>query len=183
MSQPQQQQAQQRKEPEPPRRELNELTVFLCLEGEHEANIARAYMQATYPGSKARLVQELRLDRLTERHTVIALWRDRDCTPPVLAIRDEVSGGRGLELRDPHTLVKEVLEGKPIACKDYWGDASEVDDDGFGMSSMTDGELQTGAFMNELGTSMGKCWVANKRAREPAILKRGTDQRVLKLGK
>ena len=177
MSQPQQQSQQ------PQKRELTEFHVFVCLEGEHEAAIARAYMQKTYPGSKARLVQELRLDRLHDKHTVIALWRDRGCTPPVMAPRDDVSGGRGLELRDPDTLVSEVLEGKPIHVRDHWGEGDLSADDDMGMTSMSDGELQKGTFLNAIGTSMSKCHVTGKRAREPAIVKRSTDARTLKLGR
>ena len=174
--------AQQQQQSQPRKDLPSEFHVYVCLEGEFEAHIARAYMQKTYPGSKARLVQELRLHNLSRQHIVIALWRDRGCTTAVFAPRDEQSGARGLEIREPETLIGEVLEGKPLHVKDFWGEGAESDDE-LSMTALTDGELDRNAFLQALGTSMSKCHVSQRRAKEPAIIKRSTDQRSVRLGK
>src|SRR5262245_53894466 len=66
--------------------QMQETTYFVLINDEFEQKAAREYLRNKYPNSDARVVQELRLDRLTDKQTVIALYRGNQRTPAVQLI-------------------------------------------------------------------------------------------------
>lgn len=156
MNQPQPVAAEQKK---PVSAQMAETTYFVMISDDYEKKAAQAYLQAIYPGTAARVVQDLRLDRLTDRHTVIALYRPDDRTPAV-QMRLTPQG-----LREPlHTpvadLMKEVREGKPVECKQFWQ-----------RGSGNEGELNLSGFLEELGKQCA-----------PAVIKYIARDHIMRLG-
>lgn len=56
--------------------EHNERTYFLLIDDADATREARQWVMQQYPESEARVVAELRLQRLTERHTVIPIFKN-----------------------------------------------------------------------------------------------------------
>lgn len=137
----------------------DENTYFIYLADEYEAKAARAYLKSLYPTSLAKQVAELRLDRLTDKHTVIALRRDNERTPAVQVIVNP-QGVRTLSYTPPTELMKEVAEAEPIKCSDFWHKVAGGE-----------GELDLARFLEELG----------KRC-SPAAIKYYERTQTLKLG-
>lgn len=144
-----------------------ENTYYLCMESEHELKIAKAWLKAQHPkGTAAKLVQELRISRLNEKHTVIALYREDGCTPALLSPIDPATGGRRVEAAViDGTLLAEVVQGRPIRVRDHWQTTSGEDE-------LQDGDINRSTFLQELG----------KTLRSPAIIKRSTDQQFVRIG-
>lgn len=137
----------------------DENTYFIYLADEHETKAARAYLKSLYPTSLAKQVAELRLDRLTDKHTVIALRRDNERTPAVQVIVNP-QGVRTLSQTPMAELMKEVQESEPLRCADFWHQRPGGD-----------GELDLARFLEELG----------KRC-TPAAIKYYERTQTLKLG-
>lgn len=86
---------------------LDEFVYFVCPNDELDLRLARAYMRNLGPDTRAKLVTELRPLRLTERHTVIVLYRAESYAPqPSL----------------------ELSVGKPIRALDHWVIGNEEQD-------------------------------------------------------
>ena len=155
MSQPQQQKPQ------------GEGVYYLCMDGEHELRIAKAWFKAKFPqGTAAKLVQELRIARLMDQHTVIAIYREDGCTPALLSPIDHVTGGRRIEpVAIDDAILKEVVEGKPVRVRDHWR-ARRSDDD------YSDGDIDRSSFFRALGATL----------RSPVCIKRSLDQQFISLG-
>lgn len=127
-------------EPKKPPLQMVDTTYFVMLNDEFEMKAAKAYIKNLYPGTAARIVTDLRLDRLTDKHTVIALRRSDERTQAV-SLRVSPSG-----IREPvHTpieqLMREVQESEPVRCADFWQPAREGNE----------GELNLAGFMEEFG--------------------------------
>src|SRR5215471_6965243 len=138
--------------------QMAETTYFVMVSDDYEIKAAREYVKMMYPGTQAKVVHELRLDRLTDKHTVITLTRDNERTPAV-AIRHNPQGIREISPTPVAELAKEVRESKPIAVEKYW---AEVDGDGV---------VDLASFLTELG-----------KGASPAAVKYLPSQGLLKLG-
>jgi len=94
---------------------LDEFTYVLTAGDEHDVHDARVWrkkLSERSPDSAPKMVQEIKLARLTERHTVIALYRPDD----------------GIERS------KELVAGPPVQVRDHWrkdGDDGEVNTETF----------------------------------------------------
>lgn len=121
--------------------QMAETTYFVLMNDEYESKAGRAYLKTIYPQSLARVVTDLRIDRLTDKHTVIPLFRGDDRTPAVQLIRDP-QGIRVPQHTPVAELMKEVREGQPVACAKHWS-----------ASSGNEGELNVTSFLEELGKS------------------------------
>lgn len=133
-------------------------TYFVALADDDEFQIAKAYVKAMYPQTAAKLVRELRLDRLTDKHTVIALRRD-DERSPVAVLEPSPTGQRQPRRRPAVELIGEIREAPPIRVAEFWGPGLDGD-----------GEVDSSGFMSALGT----------RA-IPAAVKNYPTQKTLKL--
>jgi hypothetical protein len=147
------------KQPESPL-QMAETTYFVMIDDEYEKKAAKEYLRQMYPNTEARVVHELRLDRLTNKHHVIALFRGNERTA-ALALVANMNGIRELRPTPVAELMKEVHESRPVRCADYWQPASEGNE----------GEVALGGFLEDLGK---KC--------SPAALKYYPKQGILKLG-
>lgn len=139
--------------------QMAETTYFVLVSDDYEKKAAEAYLKAIYPGSAARHVTDLRLDRLTDKHTVIALYRPDDRTQAV-QMRVNMHG-----IREPvHTpvaeLMKEVREGKPVDCAQFWQ-----------RGSGNEGELFLAGFLEEFGKTCA-----------PAVVKYVPRENIMRLG-
>jgi hypothetical protein len=140
--------------------QMVDTTYFLLIDDEYEKKAAKEYLRQMYPGTAARIVNELRLDRLTDKHHVIALVRGNERSP-ALALVANHNGIRELRATPVAELMREVVESKPVRCADYWQPAREGNE----------GEVALGGFLEDLG----------KKA-APAALKYYPQQGLLKLG-
>jgi hypothetical protein len=86
---------------------------------EHEERRARDFWDSQYPKSKAKLVLELKVQRLTNDHTIVCLYRKPPDRPKFL----RMEGG----LRESLPSEEPVLVSKPIKVSDFW---TEDGDDG-----------------------------------------------------
>jgi hypothetical protein len=59
-----------------PEAEFDDRTYFLLIDDESATREARQWVMEQYPNSDARVVAELRLQKLTERHTVIPIFKN-----------------------------------------------------------------------------------------------------------
>jgi hypothetical protein len=151
-------------QPEPPPAVHGANLYFLCVADEHERQIAQAWLEAKYPGSVVKLVSELKIDRLTQDHTLTALVRKgKGGRPPTAAWQNVRNEHRIYELQrlEPEDLAKEVVECAPVRCADHWRE------DG---SEGGDGELSIAGFLEQFGKTCA-----------PACIKWRSDSRVLKL--
>lgn len=132
-----------RAEPQPAH---NENVYFIAIDDPYESAIAKAYIAAKYPGTKARFRTSINLNRLSEKHVVIALIRGEDRSPLERSARDD-RGVAHIVRTSPKDLIHEIRECKPIRVADHWlrrHGADEYDDD--------DGQINADSFMTELGT-------------------------------
>lgn len=130
---------------EPSAQTHSENVYFLAINDQYESAIAKAYIAQKYPASKARFRTELKLQRLSEKHVVIALVRGEDRSPLERTARDD-RGIAHIVRTSPGDLTREIRECKPIKVADHWRrshGADEYDDD--------DGEIDVESFMTELG--------------------------------
>lgn len=140
--------------------QMVDTSYFIIQEDEYEKKAAREYIRSKYPNTQARIVTELRLDRLTDKHTVYALFRDNERSPAVHLVAN-ANGIRELRPAPVAELAAEVKESKAIRCADFWMPAREGNE----------GELDLSTFLSELG----------KRC-APAAIKYYPAQGILKLG-
>jgi hypothetical protein len=138
MNQPQPQAAEPKK---PVPLQMSEHTYFVMVNDDYEKKAATAYVKSLYPGTAAKVVADLRLDRLTDKHTVIALRRPTECTPAV-ALRINPQGIRETSITPVDALMREVQESEPVHCAEHWRAAREGND----------GELDISGFATALGT-------------------------------
>lgn len=139
--------------------QMAETTYFVLVNDEYESKAGRAYLKTIYPQSLARVVTELRLDRLTDKHTVIPILRGDDRSPAVPLVRD----AHGIRVPQPAPvteLMKEVREGQPVACAKYWQPGTG-----------NEGELNVAGFLEEVGKSC-----------VPAAVKYYPRENIMKLG-
>jgi hypothetical protein len=59
-----------------PEAEFDDRTYFLLIDDESATREARQWVMEQYPNSDARVVAELRLQKLTQRHTVIPIFKN-----------------------------------------------------------------------------------------------------------
>jgi hypothetical protein len=59
-----------------PEAEFDDRTYFLLIDDESATREARQWVMEQYPNSDARVVAELRLQKLTRRHTVIPIFKN-----------------------------------------------------------------------------------------------------------
>jgi hypothetical protein len=59
-----------------PEAEFDDRTYFLLIDDESATREARQWVMEQYPTSDARVVAELRLQKLTQRHTVIPIFKN-----------------------------------------------------------------------------------------------------------
>lgn len=142
-----------------PKVQMDEYTYFVCIDDDYERKAAREYVNTKYPKSLAKFVHELRLDRLTDKHTVIALVRGNERTPAVQVIVNP-QGVRTLSNTPVSELAAEVVESDAVSCAKHWSKLAGGE-----------GELHLPAFLEELG-----------RACVPAAIKNYPNTKTLKLG-
>ena len=115
--QPQQNQQNQQKRNDGP--QWSDNTIFLCVDDEYEQKIAAEYVKARYPGTPAILVSEIPVDQLAQRHVLIPLFRPRPCSDAVRTER--IQGGQEVLVRvTPKDQIGEMIEGEPLAMKEFW---------------------------------------------------------------
>lgn len=139
--------------------QMVDTTYFVMLDDEYEKKAAKEYLRQHYPNTNARVVHELRIDRLTDKHTVIALFRGNERTDAVRV----VANGQGIRELKPTPLPElagEVQESKPVRCAEYWQTIEG-----------NEGTLDVASFLTELGK---KC--------TPAAIKLYPAQGFMKLG-
>jgi hypothetical protein len=115
VNQPQQQ-------PQPKGIQYGENTLFLCLDDDHEYETARAYLK-NYPGTKASLLREIPIARLTRDHVIIPIFRPRgvgDAADFESWQTERVGPREALKKASRETLAKAIVETRPLAMKDYW---------------------------------------------------------------
>jgi hypothetical protein len=76
--------------------EFNDRTYFLLIDDANATREARQWVMQQYPDSEARVVAELRLHRLTARHTVIPIFKNGS-----------------------------IEQGSPVKVSDHWDQANE----------------------------------------------------------
>jgi len=140
--------------------QLADTTYFLMVNDDYEKKAAKHYLSQLYPGTAARIVTDLRLDRLTDKHTVIALRRNDERTQAV-SLRVDPQGIRVPMYTPVADLAREVQEAEPVRCVDYWTPAREGNE----------GELNLAGFLEQLGK---KCI--------PAAIKFYPREGILRLG-
>jgi len=84
---------------------------------EVEIEVCRGWWDEKYPKSKARLISELRLQRLTDEHVLVTLTR----SPPERPKFQRMEGG----LREALPSDMPVRVGAPIRVKDFWSETGE----------------------------------------------------------
>jgi len=166
--QPQMQSTKQSAPTAQPQRDLSK-TYYLGPTDENENQIALAWIEQKYPEANTpghvRYVTELRLDRMTEDHIVIVLARTKKRTDALETQRDH-NGIAKVIRRTPAELAEEIIEGKPVYCKDHW----------YGQEGGQEGELIVHTFLQALGkTSIP--WVV-----KPAPADSRTTPRIYRLG-
>jgi len=136
----QQAQQQQSKNPQPEWKPTHR-TIFLVQTDAAFEPRARRYVTTKYgPGIRDqqtgelkhpwRVVTDMNGGRLTHENTIVVLWFDGD--RPIREKdgtwreRDMGQKEKGQRVRKPEP--PEVLESKPIACKDFWRDNGENDE-------------------------------------------------------
>jgi hypothetical protein len=126
-----------------------EQTYFFAIEDTYELGIAKAWFKTTYPNSKAKLTNQLPLNRLTQHAVVIPVIRGEDRSAATDQERFQNGSSRVIH-RKPQELVHEVRECRPVAIADFW--VARADEfDAFG------GELDRGKFMEALAKSAAPC--------------------------
>lgn len=138
--------------------QMVDTTYFVLVNDDYEIKAGKEYVRSIYPGTAAKVVHELRLDRLTDKHTVIALTRDHERTGAI-QVKPNAQGIREIYPTPIAELAKEVRESKPIVVAKYW---HEVDGDG---------EVDLAGFLQEVG-----------KAAVPATVKYIPAQNILRLG-
>ena len=115
MSQPNPQQGQPR--PQATATPHTRDTFVLVPDEPTEQSICRDYWADKNPGSLARVVSELKMARLNDASTVIALYRK----PPARPTFNRLDGG----LREAVPSAMPVLEAKPVKINGYWTEDGE----------------------------------------------------------
>lgn len=128
-----------------------ENTFFLLLADPHEEKIARAYIAAKYPKTKAKIARMLPLPRLSEGMVIIPLFRRSDRTPMERGMID-VHGRPFTQRTSPLDVAHEVREGTPVVVAKHWRKSSI--DDAFGAFG---GVLNRSSFLDELNVSCSPC--------------------------
>lgn len=154
-------------EPPRPAAITGENIYYLMPADEHEQALCMAWIEKHKPGTVARNVSRLRVDRLTERHSVIVLMRRvKKPTPVIGVVRDE-HNLKELVVRSPEFLVDDkpimdqVSEGPPVHAGKHWKPAPDGED----------GLLNESSFLEELGKTCS-----------PLAIKWRSDDRVVWLG-
>lgn len=144
-----QQSRDQRQQQPAPAPAFDGVTYYLIVADDPDREMALKYLEGKQikPTRHCRIVTELNVERLTEQHRVIALYRN------TRGDRNSVSTVQGDDGRNRRVLEAThapIQETEPIAIADCWvkGNAS-VDDILDGM--LSDGELNTRKFLGELG--------------------------------
>jgi len=131
-------------------------TYFMMLPDQYEQRVMLAYIAQKYPQSEARKVSELRVDRLTDLHSVIVLVRPRP-TPAATQFKNGM-GVSEFQHHEPEEKLKEVRESRPILVKTFfkapgavpefneYGDRPEMSLD----NEVGDGELNISNFLTAL---------------------------------
>jgi hypothetical protein len=163
-------QMQTTKQPAPqPQRDLSK-TYYLGPSDENEHQIALAWIDQNHPNAnkpgQVRYVTELRLDRMTEEHTVIVLARTGKKRTPARETERDHNGIARVITREPETLIGELSESKPVYCKDHW----------FGQEDGTEGELVVHTFLEAIGKACSP-WAV-----KPAPADSRTTPRIYRLG-
>lgn len=103
--------------------QLAETTYFW--HPEHDSEVCREYVRRKYPETKARVVFVLPTHRLLERAHVIGLVRKRPSPTEVYQFEQ----GRRVAVPVPiEKLLEEVVEGKPVAVRDFISGGNEYED-------------------------------------------------------
>lgn len=147
------------KKPDKVPAQMAETTYFVMVSDDYEKKAAEAYLKTLYPGTAARIVTDLRLDRLTDKHTVIALYRPDDRTNAV-QLRITPQGLREPQATPIGELAKEVRESTPVNCARFWQ-----------RGSGNEGEVNLAGFLEELG-----------KVCAPAVIKYIPRENILRLG-
>lgn len=157
----------QMKQSEPPKpQSRGKMHYYMCISDEHERRAAQAWLDSRFGEDGARLVTELRIDRLREDSSLSVLVRrapaGKKHAPHAVPLRVDEHGIREPEERDGFELAKGMDECKPLACRDFWVSGTSED---------REGEINTARFLEELG-----------KACTPACVKWREDSRTLRLG-
>lgn len=136
-------------------------TYYVMPADEHEQAICQAWIEKHRPNTIARSVSRLRVDRLTERHTVIVLMRRVKKPTAAVGITLDENKLRQTVHRNVDELSAEVTEGEVIRCDKHWRPASDGQD----------GLLDTSTFLEELGKTC-----------TPLCIKWRADDRIVWLG-
>ena len=115
MSQHNPQQAQQRQQA--PAAQYTRDTFVLVPDEPTEQAICRDYWAEKHPDSAARVVSELKMARLSDASTVIALYRK----PPARPTFIRLEGG----LREAVPSAQPVIEAKPVKINGFWTEDGE----------------------------------------------------------
>lgn len=143
-------------QPEPPPRLHGDSLYYLMPADEYEQAICQAWLEKNRENTIARSVSRLRVDRLTERHTVIVLMRRQKKPTAAVGVTLDEHKVKQLVHRNVEELASEVSEGEPITCEKHWRPASDGED----------GILDTSTFLCELGktsTPLAIKWRADDR--------------------
>lgn len=135
------QQRDQRQQQPAPRPAFDGTTYYLVPYEDPDREMAREYLakQGIEHTNTTRIVVELDVGRLTDRHRVIALYRNINKDRNKVRV---VEGEDGKEHRQVYTAHSDILEIEPILCAKYWtpGDAE----------TFTEGGLSVSGFLQEL---------------------------------
>ena len=118
-----------------------------------EEQLIREHLRQKYPGTKAKVVTELKLQRLTDRHLVVPCFRRPPNMHPGFTMPKD---GMGMRVANPSQ--EPVSEGKPVVVKDYWN------------AELEDGDLDANGFVNAVAKSS-----------LPAVVKYRSDSKTLRL--
>lgn len=147
-------------------------TIFLCPDDIYEVKIAQEYLKAQYPGTPARLVSEIPVDRLLPQHVIVPLYRVRGCSEALKTIR-HTNGTESLEYVPPRNLAEEVYEAPPLEVKSCWNNTVRADPDGSMAFESVSGQVDTHQLLRGISS----------RLQDPVSIKAWrSDVRKLKIG-
>lgn len=139
-------------------------TYFIMLPDDYEKKIMLAYLESKYAKESlalAKKVGEMRVDRLTDMHTVIALVRPRP-SPAATPFKNQM-GLTDYEHHEPELKGREVRESRPILIKRFWRAASD--------EAMVDGELNTSEFLTALAQAASPLSINWHPEQTPGVVK------------
>lgn len=165
--QPQTQSNKQQPAQAAPARDMSKV-YFLGPSDENEHAIALEWLEQNHPNANkpghVRYVTDLKLDRMTEDHTVVVLARTKKRTDALKTERDH-NGIAKVVRHKPEELIGELVENRAVHCKDHW-----MAEDG------TEGELIVHTFLEALGKTCSP-WAV-----KPAPADSRTTPRIYRLG-